>query len=201
MRYFDDISVGDRMELGTHTFTAEDIKTFAAQYDPQAFHMDEAAAAKSHFGALCASGWHTIAVWMRLRVLYGRREDAERAARGEVDREARALARLPRAEMAQAGLCRRHDQLRVRGRREARLAKPARLGPGVRAQHRHQPEGRAGALLHRIGLRRAAAGSRVMEPRDRAADTAPAAEASAATSGAPWASPAARTRCTTATPT
>jgi acyl dehydratase len=84
MRYFDDINVGDRMPLGSHTFTAEDIKTFAAVYDPQAFHMDEAAAAKSHFGALCASGWHTIAVWMRLRVQYGQREDAERAARGEV---------------------------------------------------------------------------------------------------------------------
>jgi acyl dehydratase len=84
MRYFDDITVGDRIELGMHVFTAEEIKTFAAQYDPQAFHMDEAAAAKSHFGALCASGWHTIAVWMRLRVLYGRREDAERAARGEI---------------------------------------------------------------------------------------------------------------------
>jgi acyl dehydratase len=84
MKYFDDIDVGDRIELGTHIFTAEEIKTFAAQYDPQAFHMDEAAAAKSHFGALCASGWHTIAVWMRLRVLYGRREDAERAARGEI---------------------------------------------------------------------------------------------------------------------
>ena len=84
MRYFDDISVGDRMPLGTHTFTADDIKTFARQYDPQAFHMDEAAAAKSHFGALCASGWHTIAVWMRLRVQFGQREDADRAARGEV---------------------------------------------------------------------------------------------------------------------
>jgi acyl dehydratase len=84
MRYFEDLTIGDRMELGSHTFTTEDIKTFAGQYDPQAFHMDEAAAAQSHFGALCASGWHTIAVWMRLRVLYGRREDAERAARGEV---------------------------------------------------------------------------------------------------------------------
>jgi acyl dehydratase len=84
MRYFDDIDVGDRIELGTHTFTADDIKTFAAQYDPQAFHMDEVAAAQSHFGALCASGWHTVAAWMRLRVLYGQREDAERLARGEV---------------------------------------------------------------------------------------------------------------------
>ncbi len=64
MRYFDDIAVGDRMELGTHVFSADDIKRFAAQYDPQAFHMDEAAAAASHFGALCASGWHTVAVWM-----------------------------------------------------------------------------------------------------------------------------------------
>jgi acyl dehydratase len=84
MKYFDDIHVGDRMALGTHVFTAEDIKTFAAQYDPQPFHMDEAAAAKSHFGALCASGWHTVAAWMNLRVQYARREDAERSARGEV---------------------------------------------------------------------------------------------------------------------
>ena len=84
MRYYDDIQVGDRIELGTHTFTADDIKTFAAQYDPQPFHMDEAAAARSHFGALCASGWHTIAAWMRLRVLHAQREDAERLARGEV---------------------------------------------------------------------------------------------------------------------
>jgi len=84
MKYFDDINVGERIELGTHSFTAEEIKTFAAQYDPQAFHMDEAAAAQSHFGALCASGWHTVAAWMRLRVLYALREDAERRARGEV---------------------------------------------------------------------------------------------------------------------
>src|SRR5437667_219204 len=83
MRYFDDINVGDRIALGAHIFTAPDIKTFAAQYDPQPFHMDEAAAANSHFGALCASGWHTVAAWMNLRVQYGRREDAERAARGE----------------------------------------------------------------------------------------------------------------------
>jgi acyl dehydratase len=84
MKYFDDLNVGDRVALGSHIFTAEDIKTFAAQYDPQAFHMDEAAAAKSHFGALCASGWHTVATWMRLRVLQVQHEDAERLARGEV---------------------------------------------------------------------------------------------------------------------
>jgi acyl dehydratase len=83
MRYFDDINVGDRAELGSHTFTAEEIKRFAAQYDPQTFHMDEAAAAQSHFGALCASGWHTVALWMRLRVLYAQREAAAQHARGE----------------------------------------------------------------------------------------------------------------------
>ena len=66
MRYFDDINLGDRMELGTHTFTAADIKAFATQYDPQAFHMDEEAAARSHFGALCASGWHTCCVMMKM---------------------------------------------------------------------------------------------------------------------------------------
>ncbi|HMK79457.1 MAG TPA: MaoC family dehydratase [Xanthobacteraceae bacterium] len=87
MKYFDDIHVGDRIELGSHTFTAEEIKTFAAQYDPQAFHMDETAAAQSHFGALCASGWHTVAAWMRLRILYAQREDAEQRARGEVPAE------------------------------------------------------------------------------------------------------------------
>jgi len=91
VRYFDDITIGDRIELGTHTFTADAIKTFAAQYDPQPFHMDEAAAAKSHFGALCASGWHTVAAWMNLRVQYGKREDAERAARGEVIAKLREL--------------------------------------------------------------------------------------------------------------
>ena len=83
MKFFDDIMVGDRNALGSHTFTAEEIKIFAAQYDPQAFHVDEAAAARSHFGALVASGWHTASMWMRYRVLFGQREDAARTARGE----------------------------------------------------------------------------------------------------------------------
>jgi acyl dehydratase len=68
MIFFDDMRVGERMDLGRHTFTAEEIKTFARRYDPQAFHLDEEAAAHSHFGALCASGWHTAAVCMRLLV-------------------------------------------------------------------------------------------------------------------------------------
>ena len=83
MKFWDDIAVGDRIELGSHTFTAEGIKAFARRFDPQPFHIDEAAAARSHFGALCASGWHTASLWMRLMVDHERREDGAQRARGE----------------------------------------------------------------------------------------------------------------------
>ena len=83
MKFFDDIAIGERVELGQHTFSDEAIKAFARRFDPQAFHLDEAAAARSHFGALCASGWHTASMWMRLMVEHQRRDDAARRARGE----------------------------------------------------------------------------------------------------------------------
>jgi len=83
MKFFDDVVVGERFEVGRHTFTTDNIKAFARRFDPQLFHLDEAAAARSHFGALCASGWHTAAVWMRLMVEHQRREDAARRARDE----------------------------------------------------------------------------------------------------------------------
>jgi acyl dehydratase len=83
MKFFEDIRVGETIAIGRHTFTAEDIKSFAARFEPQPFHLDEAAAAGSHFGRLCASGWHTTCVWMRLLIDYRRREDDERRARGE----------------------------------------------------------------------------------------------------------------------
>src|SRR5262249_52120826 len=82
-RFFEDIAVGDRAEIGRHTFAAEEIKSFAQRFDPQPFHLGEAAAAQSLFGALCASGWHTACLWMRLAVEDRRREDDERRARGE----------------------------------------------------------------------------------------------------------------------
>ncbi len=83
MTYFEDIVTGERVLIGRHRFTADDIKAFAARFDPQPFHLDEAAAARSHFGALVASGWHTAAVWMRLTVAHRQRlADAARA-RGE----------------------------------------------------------------------------------------------------------------------
>lgn len=83
MPYFEDLEIGKRDEIGRHAFTAEAIKAFAARYDPQPFHLDEAAAARSHFGALCASGWHTAAMWMRLAVERRKREAEAARARGE----------------------------------------------------------------------------------------------------------------------
>lgn len=68
MKFFEDIPVGERHRIGSHTFTAEAIKRFAGVFDPQPFHVDEEAAAKTHFGRLCASGWHTMAVWMKLNI-------------------------------------------------------------------------------------------------------------------------------------
>jgi acyl dehydratase len=66
--YLEDLHVGQRFESATHVVTAEQIKAFAAQFDPQPFHLDEAAAAKTLLGGLAASGWHTAAVTMRLLV-------------------------------------------------------------------------------------------------------------------------------------
>ena len=83
MKYFEDIAVGERASFGSHTFTATEIKSFAARFDPQLFHLDEAAAAQSPYGALIASGWHTVAVWVRLAMLYRRAADEARRVRGE----------------------------------------------------------------------------------------------------------------------
>jgi acyl dehydratase len=82
MKFLEDFEVGERTDLGAHTFTAEDIKRFASAFDPQPFHMDEEAAKASHFGRLCASGWHTVAVWMRLNVRHAQRLTRERQAEG-----------------------------------------------------------------------------------------------------------------------
>ncbi len=83
MKFFEDIAIGERYEVGAHTFRADDIKAFARRFDPQPFHLDEAAAERSHFGGLCASGWHSVVVWMRLLIDHRDRADAERRARGE----------------------------------------------------------------------------------------------------------------------
>ena len=83
MTYFEDLRVGTRTEVGSHTFTADEIKAFAREFDPQPFHLDEEAAARSHFGALCASGWHTAAMCLRHIVLERHRQQPELRRRGE----------------------------------------------------------------------------------------------------------------------
>jgi acyl dehydratase len=66
--YYEDLSVGDRHEFGSYMVEKEDIVSFAEQYDPQPFHVDEDAAERSMFGGLIASGWHTAAMTMRMVV-------------------------------------------------------------------------------------------------------------------------------------
>ncbi len=83
MRYFDDYKIGEVLMTGRAAFTADDIKSFARRFDPQRFHVDEEEAARSPFGALIASGWHTVAVWMRLFVDQRRAEQDAMRARGE----------------------------------------------------------------------------------------------------------------------
>jgi acyl dehydratase len=66
--YLEDLAVGDRYRGGTATLDLAAIKGFAAAFDPQPFHLDETAGEASIFGRLVASGWHTMAVTMRLLV-------------------------------------------------------------------------------------------------------------------------------------
>ena len=64
MRYFEDLEVGAETEFGSYAVTREEVLEFARKYDPQLFHLSDEAAAKTHFGRLSASGWHTAAMTM-----------------------------------------------------------------------------------------------------------------------------------------
>jgi len=80
--WFEEIEIGTKRVLGTHTFTQDEIITFAKRYDPQNFHIDPDAAKASMFGGIIASGWHTMAMWMRYAILSRQREAAERGVEG-----------------------------------------------------------------------------------------------------------------------
>lgn len=69
--YLDDLRVGQQFTSASVTVSEDEIKAFAAQFDPQPFHLEEAAAQASLFGGLAASGWHTAALTMRLLVAGG----------------------------------------------------------------------------------------------------------------------------------
>ena len=63
--FFEDRQIGETTDFGRHTFNRDEIVAFARAFDPQPFHLDDAAAKASLFGALCASGWHTAAIFIR----------------------------------------------------------------------------------------------------------------------------------------
>jgi len=69
--YLEDLDVGQRFTSGVYRVEEEGVKAFAAEFDPQPFHLDRAAAQASIFGGLVASGWHTAAMTMRLMVTGG----------------------------------------------------------------------------------------------------------------------------------
>jgi acyl dehydratase len=66
--YFEDIVVGTKSAFGRYEVTRAEVIEFASKYDPQAFHLDDEAAAATHFGRLSASGWHTCAMTMAMLV-------------------------------------------------------------------------------------------------------------------------------------
>ena len=68
MQYYEDIEVGRTAAFGHYPVTREEVIDFASKYDPQPFHLDDEAAAKTHFGRLSASGWHTCAMTMAMLV-------------------------------------------------------------------------------------------------------------------------------------
>lgn len=68
MLYFEDIEIGSKQSFGSYPVTREDVVEFAGKYDPQPFHLDDEAAAQTHFGRLSASGWHTCAMTMAMLV-------------------------------------------------------------------------------------------------------------------------------------
>jgi acyl dehydratase len=68
MQYFEDLVVGHKDRFGRHEVTREDVIDFAGKYDPQPFHLSDEEAAKTYFGRIAASGWHTTAMAMRMIV-------------------------------------------------------------------------------------------------------------------------------------
>ncbi|WDR04087.1 MaoC family dehydratase [Devosia algicola] len=67
-RWFEDITLNEAFDLGSHQFSVDEIIDFATEYDPQYFHIDPEAARHSHFGGLVASGWHTVCIGQRKMV-------------------------------------------------------------------------------------------------------------------------------------
>jgi acyl dehydratase len=70
MIFFEDLVIGAQTEFGHYDVTRDEVIEFATKYDPQPFHLSDEAAAKTHFGRLAASGWHTTAMTMAVIARY-----------------------------------------------------------------------------------------------------------------------------------
>ena len=68
MQHLEDLVVGAKQSFGRYEVTREEVLGFARKYDPQPFHLNDEAAARTHFGRLAASGWHTCAMTMAMIV-------------------------------------------------------------------------------------------------------------------------------------
>lgn len=68
MIYYEDLEIGSKQSFGAYAVTRDEVVAFASKYDPQPFHLDDAAAAGTYFGRLSASGWHTCAMTMAMVV-------------------------------------------------------------------------------------------------------------------------------------
>ncbi|WP_336963249.1 MaoC family dehydratase [Sphingobium aquiterrae] len=66
--YFEDIAIGQKEPFGPYEVNRDEVIAFASAYDPQPFHLDDEAAAQTHFGRVAASGWHTTAMFMSMFV-------------------------------------------------------------------------------------------------------------------------------------
>jgi acyl dehydratase len=75
MIYFEDLQVGATTEFGSYEVTREEVLDFARKYDPQPFHLSDEEAAKTHFGRIAASGWHTCAMTMAVLARYSVRHE------------------------------------------------------------------------------------------------------------------------------
>jgi acyl dehydratase len=68
MQYYEDLEIGRKQSFGSKLVTREEVLEFAEKFDPQPFHLSDEAAAKTHFGRISASGWHTCAMVMAMVV-------------------------------------------------------------------------------------------------------------------------------------
>lgn len=145
--FFEDRQIGEIYDLGSHTFTKDEIITFAKQFDPQPFHLSEEAGKASLFGGLSASGWHTAAIWIRQFVAYRQRIEREmRAAGAQVARygPSPGFRNLRWLRPVHAG-----DTLTFRGRTAAKIDLKSRPDRGI-LQTDSQARNQRGELVFNI---------------------------------------------------